>query len=235
MPREVPNMNKLLEEYFYSKNVEIIKPDETKFNSNTLVEIKCKDNPKHTYKASVTQIRSGLKDVNKCPHCLKEQKYNNESRIPFSVVEAFIKKNNLNVIPKKDYYSKWDDKVTFNCATCGDEVFTLLNLRYFDKQKEESHICLGCLSRQKVHKATNIIKMPVTFDEKLLPFSVRYRYINQNKWHIFEYTESKKNMKVQCLDCGHIKNVLPFNLFNEHKDNHHILCPGCGERLPKDD
>lgn len=236
MPRPVPDKKKLLNEYFISKNVEIIEPSYP-FSCNTLVSIKCKNNKKHVYKISITQIRSQNKDVTVCPHCIREKIYN-EMGIPSSVMKDYCDKNNLDYEPKKQFYSRWIDTVTFICKSDGYK-HQLLSLRNFEQNTinkrfecpECEQAAKGLLTTDEYDKIMEkIVYTPIIYEKEsvnidfVLDGEFKRKIDNQNKWTVKEFINTKQKCKVICNDCGAIKECLPFSLFDHDKI---IGCKNC--------
>jgi len=223
MPRPKPNMTDLLNEYFLFKNVEINIPSKSEFNCNTLIEIKCKNNLNHIYKVSITQIRRNQKDITICPHCEKEQKYI-EMGIPKQLIIDYCDKFNLDYEPKKEFYNRWDDSLTFICKNDLNKI-VIKSLGYFEKtqQKIECQICkirsIGILTEAEYLNKIEKIKI-----ENGVTFNIPHPSINKvitpsclNKiqklnWSIIEFNGTRVKSKFKCNDCGYEVETLINNL-----------------------
>jgi hypothetical protein len=222
MPRPKPNMNELLSKYF--DGCQYITPEETNFNCNTLIEVKCNSNIEHTYKISITQIRRG-KDPKVCPHCIKETKYK-EQGIPKRVIEEYAKINNVTFSPIKKFYNRWKDYITFKCKEDNYE-FTVKCLSHWESNKKqfECPLCkkkeLGIMTQKElIDKLSTLDNTTISKELKLppididkLPFNLQNKLKDQSKWTLIEYKNTKTKAKFQCNDCGNIKYTYPHNLF----------------------
>lgn len=233
MPREKPNLENMLSIYYKNVNIKSLTEEEIeKYNANFRITILC---PKgHEYKYSVTKIKSENVDVTICPHCLKEEKYN-EKRISNETFINYCNKYNLDFLPKQEYYKKWDDHITFICKKCGNKK-DIRSLYRWDKNKpfkciqcereeikNSNNIELGILVNKEMNeKIDNIclnknieyITLHKKVDYSILPEKLRKNLEKQNKWILIKYHNTKNKCIYQCTDCGEFKHTMPYNIFS---------------------
>lgn len=196
------------------------------FIINTLFKVYCDFG--HEYIISIGDIKNRNRDPKECPHCKKEERYNKENRIPYKFFEDFANEFNFGIKNKKDFYSRWGDNIVFICKKCGEYEIEIKSLRYFEKTYENKRLdCQDCLLKEKGLKTNEELKKyldtieykheceemlePINYD--ILPEKLKERILNQNKWNLIEYKNTKTFCKYQCRDCGSIKNCSPYNLF----------------------
>jgi hypothetical protein len=228
-------MSELLNEYFLSKGLNIIQPDEATFNTNTPITIICPKNSTHTYKASISQIKTGRKDISSCPHCHKETKYK-EMGLPKTEIEEYAKQYNLDFEPKQEYYNKWTDQITFICKNGHNHTIKALNHWSLNKPQfvcdECNKLKLGIKTEQEYEQIINNIKYknhkniqikePI-FNKEITTVSIEH-IKSQGNWHIVEFNGTRSKSKFICLDCGYEKETLVRNLDK---------CQGCRNIINK--
>lgn len=220
MPRPKPVFSNH-ESYFYG--LDYNKPNNESYNNNTKVEIICKNG--HIYKLSVNEIKNQNKDPKVCPHCKKQKEYK-KMGIPFNEVEKWAEKYDLHIVNKKDYYNKWKDVLHLKCNKCGNET-VIRSLGYWSKTKgvyeckECKIIKLNILDDSDLlEKNTEIIKessseiiLEERIDYNILPNRLKEHLVNQSKWNLIEYTNTRTKCKYQCSECGYIKECTPYSIF----------------------
>jgi hypothetical protein len=213
MPRRSPNF---MEHIHYFGNSRIIEPSDYK-NNNTKVEIICDKG--HTYKLSVNQIKNQGKDPNVCPHCKKQSIYY-QSGIPESVIKKYALENDVDYEPKKDYYNRWNDTITFTSKKSGYtcEVRSLGHwektqpcfIHHYDPIKTKE-VERKFQSIRENYNDTNIVTLPISkFNKKPTPKVLQI--IENSTWHIIEYNGTREKSKFICTNCGYQKSTYIHNL-----------------------
>lgn len=227
MPRPRPSMYDQIEKHIPNKDDIISFPNESDFNLNKKFTFRCKND--HTYKLSITQIKRG-KDPRICPHCTKQEKYN-ESRISFETVKKWADRNNYTIENKKDFYRRYDDTIRFICNNC-NSIYEIRSIFYWEKNKFPNHkcICYEAKEQLKYKEINDNIKYENFSEPKITPMTLEKvptrlanKIISQNRWNLIYYKNTKTKCKYQCKSCGYIKETLPHNLFSARG----IGCPIC--------
>jgi len=222
MPRPKPSFSNY--SYLF-ESLEIVVPEPYVINS--YITIKCKNNLEHSYKMNVPEILKG-KDPKECPHCKIEKKYV-EKGVSINFFDNFIKKNNLEIVNKKDFYSRWEDSIKFRCTICKEYEFEIKAIGYFEKHIEDKKYCCercikidkGIIEEKEFNKKLENIKFEVVKKELLapmnydsLPEGLRNNLKKQNKWILLNFESYRKKVRYQCTDCGEIKYTSPSNIFH---------------------
>lgn len=229
MPRPKPDFN---EHKHYFSNVTFVEPEEYK-NNNTKVVILCKYG--HTYKLSVNQIKNQNKDPSFCPHC-KKKDYYKKSGIPQDVIINYAKNNNVDYIPKKDYYNRWKDSITFISNETGYRC-EVKSLGYWEKTQhpfvhsynpvDKSEIDIKFKSIIDNHVDTNHIDIPAPVWNKQ-PTPKVLDILNSSNWSVIEYNGTKETSTFICKLCGNQKTTFVHNLNKKGKG-----CVNCFKQKQK--
>lgn len=235
MPRPKLNLKESSKKYFLDKGVSIVNIENygtpPVFNSTSTFEIQCKYNSNHTYKITISNINTRNIDVTRCPHCLRENKYNKE-RIPISLFQKYANKNNLTIENKKEFYSRWSDSITFSCSKCYTKT-EIKSISYFEKHTyDKEYQCAFCLQLSKgitskeklINLLENMILSPLEKNVQLIPTifnkhpTIEYLdKLQKTTYHLIEFNGSKEKAKFQCKICGDIKESKAHNVINKSK------------------
>jgi hypothetical protein len=235
MPRPSPSKDYYISKYLDGLQDKIVSIHDSKgFNVNTKIVLLC-DNG-HEYITSITKIKNLDQNPHDCPHCKKEEKYT-KMGIPFSILNDYSIKNNMEIQNIQDYYNRWTDHLQLKCTKCGKEHI-IKSLNYLHKNIDTPFECSGCIMVQKgiIDEESfdttiqNIKLKPLLYEQTYLktiynsiPSGLKDKIQSQNKWELIDYTNTKAKCKYKCNDCGFIKNTLPYNIFNGKG----FGCPNC--------
>jgi hypothetical protein len=197
------------------------------FTVNTTVTITCDKG--HSFLSSVTKVKSLGKDPKICPHCLKEKALNT-TRLGFEEVSLFFKDTNWEVVFEKEFYSKWEDKITLKCRK-DSELYIIKSINYWNENRQVPS-CSKCsyaernvkfhMFREKLRENLYREKvLPKLMEEysaiSELPFGLLEKYKSQKCWILIEYTNTRTDALFQCSQCGELK----------RRDPHAVLENGC--------
>ena len=228
MPRSKPNKEHLIREYITNKGFEIQDEYIESWNTNTPIKVICKKNKSHIFTVNISQLKNGRKKLeDNCPHCKREDMYNN-NRININEIQEWFNNNNLEINNKKTFYSKWKDKIETTCKLCGKQSEILSINHFINNCLTKQHKCEGCFEKKiEENKEENTIglmkfkqknKNDIVFLPKLdldkVPLLLSKNIKKQSKWVLVEYTNTRNKCKYQCVDCGYIKECYPHTIFN---------------------
>lgn len=236
MPRPLP----VFEEYekmFQGMKIEV---DKNKFNKNTKIVIYC--NNGHTYITSITKINSLKQDYRTCPHCSKENKYN-EKRIASKEIEDTLINTTFSLYNKKEYYKRWEDKIELICNN-DNNIEEIKSINYWIENGKKPPKCSKCLEKKVLSDAEfkkeldRITNNVYNFDIKLgeskynSPLTESsIKIIQKHNWHIEEFNGTKRKSKFICKTCGYKKETLVLNLRGCLQCEKHNLKNGVKQKL----
>lgn len=212
--------------------------EDNNFNVNSKVIVECAN--KHTYQLSITKVKSLGKIPENCPHCVKYKKYTGMG-IPYETLQDWSHKYGFNIINKKDFYNRYTDTLQLQCNKhkFTKEIKSLYHLEQNISSTEiECQECLGKYNPLSDLEIQNILEVsnPHTsvilnnrINYELLPPSLKQKIQNQTKWILTEYINTKQKCKYQCVDCGFVKECLPYNIFLDKG----FGCLGCNKNDSK--
>lgn len=197
--------------------------DENNFNTNSKITITCKNN--HEYITSITKIKSLAHDYKNCPHCKKEEIYN-DKRISLVEIEAIFNNTTYKIINKKEFYSKWTDTIELECKNDNHKEF-IKSINYWINEGKKIPICPECTKiktlsidkfNEKLQPLINsipklFISFPIEIYNKPITSNV-VDFIKEKKWKIKEYNGTKQKSIFICECCGSEKNTNVYNLRN---------------------
>jgi len=216
MPRPKPLFSDF-QHLFNGLNFKVV---EGNFNVNSKITIICDHG--HEYITSITKIKSLNHDYKKCPHCKKENKYN-ELRISKEYIEQFLNGTSYKIHNEKDFYKKWDDKIELKCINDGC-ITEIKSINWWIESGNKIPKCIECmkikvLSEEEYKKQIDrITKNEIFIVDPPTPVYKQeiteraLNHINSKNWYIKEYNGTTKKSKFICKTCGFEKNSNVFSL-----------------------
>lgn len=245
MPKPKPDKNKLIEEYITKFGYKIVDDGEIngKWNVCSQIKVQCHHNENHVFTTCITNLKNNKLDISSdCPHCKKEKR-NKELGIHKSIIEEYCEKYNLEYYPRKEYYNRWEDSITFVCKEDGfkKKIKSLFhwekNIKPFKcdtcennklvKNKENFEVIKNAVNEK--HKNNSYINLPETIFNYELSSSIRNKLnAEETTWHILEYNGTRNKSKVKCKKCGIKKDTLISNIFGKGRN-----CLNCRKKQQK--
>jgi DNA-directed RNA polymerase subunit RPC12/RpoP len=148
--------------------------------------------------------------------------------ISIDVLKPYCVLNNLTIVNEKLFYNRWTDTINFKCNLCNEYVLSVKSLAHFEKNNINSpFICPSCNIKKlglvkeetfnnivdKVEYYPNKIKLLPSTDLLTISPGLRLKISSQAKWNLISYVNTKQKAKFQCVDCGYIRENLPYNIF----------------------